>query len=91
VLVQRILSYFARVRPDLVKVDMSLVRGIDTNGVKRRVVASICDLARTLDMLVVCEGIETPEELECVASIGAHLVQGYAIARPGAPYPAVTL
>jgi EAL domain-containing protein (putative c-di-GMP-specific phosphodiesterase class I)/ActR/RegA family two-component response regulator len=84
------LSYFARVRPDIVKIDMSLVRDVDRDRVKRRVVASVCELARTLDVVVVAEGIETEAELECIATLGAQLAQGYAIAYPGPPYPSVS-
>jgi EAL domain-containing protein (putative c-di-GMP-specific phosphodiesterase class I) len=80
------LSYFARVSPDVVKIDMSLTRDVDRDPVRRRVVASICSLARDLDMLIVAEGIETEGELECVRELGADLIQGYLIARP-APYP----
>lgn len=85
------LSYFARVRPDVVKIDMSLVRDVDSDPVRRGVVGAICELARTLDMIVVAEGIETQAELECVAELGAQLVQGYFIARPGPAYPAISL
>jgi EAL domain-containing protein (putative c-di-GMP-specific phosphodiesterase class I) len=80
------LSYFARVSPDIVKIDMSLTRGIDADPVRRRVVGSICTLARDLDISIVAEGIETEGELACVRDLGAELVQGYLIARPG-PYP----
>lgn len=80
------LSYFARISPDVVKIDMSLTRGIHLDPVKRRVVASMCTLARDLDMLIVAEGIETDEELTVVQDLGVDLVQGYLIARP-APYP----
>ncbi|MBN8610572.1 MAG: EAL domain-containing protein [Deltaproteobacteria bacterium] len=80
------LSYFARISPDVVKIDMSLTRDIDGDPVKRRVVASICSLARDLDMLIVAEGIETEGEFAVVADLGVDLVQGYLIARP-APYP----
>lgn len=80
------LSYFARISPDVVKVDMSLIRGIDADPVKRRVVGSMCTLARELDMLVVAEGIETAAELDAVRELGADFIQGYFIARP-APYP----
>jgi EAL domain-containing protein (putative c-di-GMP-specific phosphodiesterase class I)/CheY-like chemotaxis protein len=79
------LSYFARVSPDIVKIDMSLTRGVDVDPVKRRVVGSICALAHDLDMLIVAEGIETEGELGCVRDLGADLVQGYLIAKPG-PY-----
>jgi EAL domain-containing protein (putative c-di-GMP-specific phosphodiesterase class I) len=80
------LSYFARVAPDIVKIDMSLTRGVDQDPVRRRVVGSICTLARDLHMTIVAEGIETEGELACVRDLGAELVQGYLIARP-APYP----
>jgi EAL domain-containing protein (putative c-di-GMP-specific phosphodiesterase class I) len=80
------LSYFAKVSPDVVKIDMSLTRDVDKEPVRRRVVASSCTLARDLDMLIVAEGIETEGELTCVKDLGADLIQGYLIARP-APYP----
>lgn len=81
------LSYFARLTPDVVKIDMSLTRGIDADNVKQRVVGSMCQLARDLDMLIVAEGIETEGEFATVAKLGVDLIQGYLIAKPG-PYPA---
>jgi EAL domain-containing protein (putative c-di-GMP-specific phosphodiesterase class I) len=85
------LSYFAKVKPDIVKIDMSLVRDVHTDPVKQQVVGSLCSLARNLDILVVAEGIENREELAMVTELGAQLLQGYAIARPGPPYPEITL
>lgn len=84
------LSYFAQVRPDIVKIDMSLVRDIDTDSVKQRVVGSICELARNLSVAVVAEGIETAGELATLEALGIVLLQGYALARPGPPYPTIT-
>ncbi len=80
------LSFFARISPDVVKIDKSLVRGSDVDPVKQRVVSSICTLARDLDVLIVAEGVETERELGCIRDLGADLVQGHLIARP-APYP----
>jgi len=80
------LSYFARVSPDIVKIDMSLTRDVEKDPVKRRIVASMCQLARELSMSVVAEGIETEAELACVTEIGADLIQGYIIGKP-LPYP----
>jgi EAL domain-containing protein (putative c-di-GMP-specific phosphodiesterase class I) len=80
------LSYFAKLKPDIVKIDMSLTRGIDTDVIKQRVVASMCQLARDLEMLIVAEGIETEAEFKRLADLGADLMQGYLIAKPG-PYP----
>lgn len=82
------LSYFARVSPDIVKIDMSLTRDVDKDPVKRRIVTSMCQLARELSMSVVAEGIETEGELACVTEIGADLIQGYVIGKP-MPYPVI--
>jgi EAL domain-containing protein (putative c-di-GMP-specific phosphodiesterase class I)/CheY-like chemotaxis protein len=84
------LSYFSRVQPDIVKIDMSLTRDVHADPVKRRIVASICELAKDLSMIVVAEGIEVVEELDEVVRRGVDLAQGYLIAKP-APYaPAAT-
>lgn len=81
------LSYFAVVQPEIVKIDMSLIRGIDSDSVKQRVVASIVALARSLDILVVAEGVETLAERDALVDRGCDLLQGYLLARPGPPYP----
>ncbi len=81
------LSYFAVVRPEIVKIDMSLVRGVDEDEVKQRVISSIVLLARSMSIRVVAEGVETPAELESLIGLGCDLLQGYLIARPGPPYP----
>ncbi|RYE84278.1 MAG: EAL domain-containing protein, partial [Myxococcales bacterium] len=80
------LSYFARVKPDIIKIDMSLTRDIDRDPVKSRVVASMCSLARDLGMTTVAEGIETEAELARVSMLGVELIQGYLLGKP-APYP----
>lgn len=76
------LSYFTQVKPDVVKIDMSLTRAINSNSVKQRVVSSICALAKELSIIVVAEGIETLDEYQCVARYGADLVQGYLVGKP---------
>lgn len=80
------LSYFARLRPNVVKIDISLTRGIDADPVRQRIVRSLSDLAHELEMQVVAEGIETSAELGTVNEMGVDLIQGYLIARPGT-YP----
>jgi EAL domain-containing protein (putative c-di-GMP-specific phosphodiesterase class I) len=81
------LSYFARLKPDIVKIDMSLVRGIDTNEMQQRVMLSLATLSTGLGMEVVAEGVETVGERDAVLRLGCGLVQGYCLARPGPPYP----
>ncbi|RYZ67773.1 MAG: EAL domain-containing protein, partial [Proteobacteria bacterium] len=80
------LNYFARISPDIVKIDMGLIRGVDTDPVRQRIVASMCTLSSDLGILAVAEGIETEAELECVTELGANLIQGYLTGKP-APYP----
>ena len=82
------LSYFAMLEPEIVKLDMSLVRGIHEAPVKRRTVASLTDLAHSLGILVVAEGIETVEEHRVLSSIGVDHLQGFLFARPAEPFPA---
>lgn len=76
------LSYFAVVRPELVKIDISLVRGIDRDEVKRQVVSAIVSLARSVGICVVAEGVETEEERVALVELGCDLLQGYLFARP---------
>jgi EAL domain-containing protein (putative c-di-GMP-specific phosphodiesterase class I) len=84
------LSYFASVKPEIIKIDLSLVRDIDRDVVKKRVVASLTSLAKSLGIEVVAEGIETTAERDALIEIGCDLLQGYALARPGPPFPAIT-
>lgn len=84
------LSYFALLSPDVVKLDMSLVRDVDQNPLKQKLVGSMTALCRELGMRVVAEGIETPAERDTIVRLGGDLQQGYLFARPGAPFPAVT-
>ncbi len=83
------LSYFARLVPDVVKIDVALVRDIHREAIKARLVGSLASLCRELGMTVVAEGVETPEEREAVSDLGCDLLQGYLFARPGRPFPEV--
>jgi len=76
------LSTFASLEPDIVKIDMSLIRNIQDSITKQRVVRSLVTLCREMNMRVVAEGIETSEELAVVADIGADLLQGYLLGKP---------
>lgn len=81
------LASFSELKPDIVKLDMSLIRGLDKCFRKRAIVRSILSVcARDLDTRVVCEGVETAEELEALTEIGADLLQGYLFARPAAEF-----
>lgn len=70
--------------PKFIKVDISIIRDIDTDVDKQRIVSNIVDYAHDRDMLIIAEGIETPAELYKVLELGVDLLQGYILARPAA-------
>jgi EAL domain-containing protein (putative c-di-GMP-specific phosphodiesterase class I) len=76
------LGLLANFQPDLIKIDMDLVRGIGGDRVRQSIVAGIIGIARELDIAVIAEGVETDAEIVALRSAGASLFQGYRIARP---------
>jgi EAL domain-containing protein (putative c-di-GMP-specific phosphodiesterase class I) len=83
------LSSFAMLEPELTKLDMSLVRGIDKSPVRQRVVASMTTLCKQLGVELVAEGVETREERDALDALGCTLMQGYHFARPAPPFATV--
>jgi EAL domain-containing protein (putative c-di-GMP-specific phosphodiesterase class I) len=83
------LSTFARLEPEFVKLDISLVRNIHNHPVNRRLVRSITALCKDMGIVVLAEGIEVVEERDAVVELGCDLLQGYLIAKPGRAFPAV--
>jgi EAL domain-containing protein (putative c-di-GMP-specific phosphodiesterase class I)/CheY-like chemotaxis protein len=81
------LTSFAQLEPEVVKVDMSLVRGIDSSPVKQKLVRSIIALCTELGIQLVAEGIETPAERDALVALGGDLCQGYLFAKPGRGFP----
>lgn len=77
------LTSFATFEPEVVKLDMTLIRGIEASTVKKHVVESMTRLCRDLDMKVVAEGIETTPELATILDLGCDYLQGYLLGRPG--------
>jgi EAL domain-containing protein (putative c-di-GMP-specific phosphodiesterase class I) len=83
------LSSFASLEPDVVKLDMSLVRHAHQHDTKRKLIQSITTLCRDMHMQVVAEGVETSDERDVLIECGCDLLQGYLFAKPGAPFPGV--
>jgi diguanylate cyclase (GGDEF)-like protein len=83
------LGRLADLRPAYLKLDRGLVRGIDTDSARASLVRMLVDYARSTGGLLVAEGVETAAELAEVRLAGAPLVQGFLLARPGHPWPAV--
>jgi EAL domain-containing protein (putative c-di-GMP-specific phosphodiesterase class I) len=76
------LSSFALLHPEIVKVDMSLVRAVDGDPVRRKIVESITSASHDLGTSVVAEGVETEAERDALADLGVDLLQGYLFGRP---------
>ncbi len=77
-------------QPEIVKIDMELVRNIDTTPTKAKLVSAVTTLCRELGADVIAEGIETVEEFRALTGMGCTLLQGYLFARPGRPFPKVS-
>ncbi len=76
------LTSFALLEPEIVKLDMSLIRNVHLETMKRRLIESMVALCRSLSMQVVAEGIETQAELAVIRDLGCDFGQGYGLGRP---------
>jgi diguanylate cyclase (GGDEF)-like protein/PAS domain S-box-containing protein len=76
------LNYLRRFPIDKIKIDKSFIDEIVEHQETARVVGGIIALAKALDLKVVAEGVETPQQLEILRSEGCHQAQGYLFSRP---------
>lgn len=76
------LGLLADLAPDMLKLDMALIRNIDTSSARRIIVAGIVQIANALGVRCIAEGIETAAELQTLREIGIYLCQGYLLGRP---------
>lgn len=83
------LSWLVKLTPDIAKLDMSLVRNIETSRMKRDLVGSLVNVCRRSRTLLIAEGVETEPEAEVLRDMGCDLLQGYLFSRPGPPFPEV--
>ena len=84
------LTSFALLEPDIVKLDMSLVRDVDKSQMKYKLINSMNKLAHDMGILVVAEGVETLGERETLIALECDFLQGYLLARPGPPFPEIS-
>ncbi len=76
------LNLLASLQPDIIKIDMDLIRSIDRDAVRQTIVAGILTIARRLDIQVIAEGIETEAEMMVLRAAGVRLFQGFFLAKP---------
>jgi EAL domain-containing protein (putative c-di-GMP-specific phosphodiesterase class I) len=79
------LSYLRKFAVDALKIDQSFVRQISTGGRDAAIVTAVINMARSLELLVVAEGVETQEELDFLCAHDCDEAQGYFFSRPMPP------
>lgn len=77
------LNLLAEFQPDIIKVDMELVRDIDRRPTARKIVDAIVRLSQDLGITILAEGVESRAELAVLRAMGIDLLQGYLFAKPG--------
>jgi diguanylate cyclase (GGDEF)-like protein len=83
------LRQITTVQPSYLKLDRSLVSGIDGDDDRAALVSALVGYAEHVGSLLVAEGIESPEELRTLLELGVPLAQGFYLGRPAAPWPVV--
>ncbi|NDW05017.1 EAL domain-containing protein [Jiella pacifica] len=76
------LGLLADFQPDLIKIDMKLVRDVDTSRSRQVILSAILYVARELGITVLAEGVETEGEFGALKAAGVNLFQGYYFAKP---------
>jgi diguanylate cyclase (GGDEF)-like protein len=76
------LSILKSIQADVLKIDMGFLREISNSSRSRTILRSVIDMARSLRMDVICEGVETEQQLEALVSMGCGLFQGFLFSRP---------
>jgi EAL domain-containing protein (putative c-di-GMP-specific phosphodiesterase class I) len=77
------LNLLTEFQPDIIKLDLVLIRNIDQDRVRQAIVGGVLHVCRELGISVIAEGVETHAELAFLRDVGIHLFQGYYFARPG--------
>ncbi|NTE89262.1 EAL domain-containing protein [Agrobacterium rubi] len=76
------LGLLTHFQPDIVKLDMDMIRGIDTDIARRTIVKHTLNMLFELNITPLCEGVETYAELSVLKDLGVSLIQGYLLAKP---------
>jgi EAL domain-containing protein (putative c-di-GMP-specific phosphodiesterase class I) len=79
------LSYLKRLPADAIKIDQSFVKGLGENAEDTAIVRMIIELAHTLGLEVIAEGVESEEQADLLKEMGCHFAQGYHFSKPLPP------
>jgi EAL domain-containing protein (putative c-di-GMP-specific phosphodiesterase class I)/CheY-like chemotaxis protein len=84
------LTSVAQLEPEVMKIDMSLVRDVDVSATKQKLIGAMVNLCNEMQVLVITEGVETRLERDAVQRLGCDLMQGYLFAKPDKPFADAT-
>jgi EAL domain-containing protein (putative c-di-GMP-specific phosphodiesterase class I) len=84
------LRQITTVLPSYLKLDRSLVSGIDSDADRAALVGALAGYSNQVGSLLVAEGVETEAELLAIRQLGVPLVQGFYFSRPGPPWPEIS-
>jgi EAL domain-containing protein (putative c-di-GMP-specific phosphodiesterase class I)/CheY-like chemotaxis protein len=76
------LRHILKLRPDVIKLDISITRNIDEEPLQRALAAALVTFANELGASIVAEGVERPEEVVALTDLGVRYAQGYHFAKP---------
>jgi len=83
------LNYLTMLEPDIVKLDMALIRNVHVDPVKRKLVTAMCNLCRDIGVAIIAEGVECAGEVEVLRELSCDHLQGFFFAKPGQAFPTV--
>lgn len=75
-------AHIVDLKADFVKLDIGLIRGVDTDLARQAMIVALCHFARNTDCQLIAEGVETQDEARTVKSLGVAFGQGYWYGRP---------
>jgi EAL domain-containing protein (putative c-di-GMP-specific phosphodiesterase class I) len=81
------LTAFARLHPEIVKLDMAIVRDVHRDPMRRSLIAAVVSMCTDMSVSVIAEGVEVAEERDALTALGCPLFQGYLFAKPQEAFP----
>ena len=76
------LTYLSKFPIDVIKIDQSFIRNLQSNPMNKPIIKSIVELAKNLELTCIAEGVETEKQLSYIRSLNCEVIQGYFFAKP---------
>jgi EAL domain-containing protein (putative c-di-GMP-specific phosphodiesterase class I) len=76
------MRHILNIRPDFIKLDISLTRSIHTDRSRRALARALVEFGRETDCQIIAEGVETEDEMKILRDLGVHAAQGWLLSRP---------